>query len=46
MISIIPKFLLEVESVIDLKDKGIKIEEGNQIIGKYKVPCYKVYNLS
>ncbi len=46
MISIIPKFLLEVESVIELKDKGIKIEEGNQIIGKYKVPCYKVYNLS
>lgn len=44
--AIIPKFLFEDEEIITLKDKGIKIQEGNQILGKYKVPCYKFFNLS
>lgn len=44
--AIIPKFLFEDEEIITLKDRGIKIQEGNQIIGKYKVPCYKFFNLS
>ena len=44
--AIIPRFLFEDEEIITLKDKGVKIQEGNQIIGKYKVPCYKFFNLS
>lgn len=46
MNAIIPKFLLDLEDIIYLKDSGIKLEEGTQIIGKYKVPCYKFYNIS
>jgi hypothetical protein len=44
--AIIPKFLFEEEDIIHLKDKGIQIQEGNQIIGNYKIPCYKFFNLS
>ena len=45
MNSIIPKFIFDEEDIIYLKDKGIQIQEGTQIIGKYKVPCYKFLNL-
>ena len=44
--AIIPRFIFDEEDIIYLKDKGIQIQEGNQIIGKYKVPCYKFYNLN
>lgn len=44
--SIIPKFLLEKEDIIHLKDKGIQFQEGFQTIGKTKIPCYKFFNLS
>lgn len=44
--AILPKFLFEVEDIVTLKDKGIQIQEGSQIIGKYKVPCYKFFNLN
>lgn len=46
MNSIIPKLLFEDEDIITLKDKGIKIEEGIQTINKFKIPCYKFYNIS
>lgn len=46
MISVIPKFILEVESIVELKDQGIKIEEGIQRIGKFNVPCYIIHNMS
>ena len=45
-VSIIPKFLLEDESITDLKDMGVKFDEGHVVIGGYKVGCIKVYNLS
>ena len=44
--SIIPKFLFEEEDIIFLKDNGIQMQEGNQIINNYKVPCYKFFNLT
>ena len=44
--AIIPKFILEVEDIITLRDRGIKLQEGIQIVGDYKVPCYKFFNLS
>ena len=44
--AILPKFLFEIEDIICLQDKGIQIQEGNHIIGKYRVPCYKFYNLN
>ena len=46
MNSIIPKFIFDEEDIIYLRDKGIQVQEGNQIIGKYKVPCYKFFNIS
>ena len=44
--SIIPKFLLEDEALIELKDMGVEFEEGHVIVGKCKVNCIKVYNLN
>lgn len=44
--SIIPSFLLSSEDIITLKDKGIRIQEGNQVIGKFKIACYKIFNLN
>ena len=44
--AVIPKFILEVEDIITLKEKGIQIQEGTQVIGNYKVPCYKFLNIS
>ena len=44
--SVIPKFLFEEEDIIYLKDKGIQIQEGNQVINNYRIPCYKFYNLT
>ena len=46
LISIIPKCLLEDESLIELKDMGVKFQEGSIVIGKCKVNCVKFYNLS
>ena len=44
--AIIPKFLFEDEDIIYLKDKGIKLDEGLQKVGKIKVPCYRFYNIT
>lgn len=44
--TIIPKCLLEEESIVELKDMGVKLEEGSMIIGHHKVNCIKVYNLT
>ena len=44
--SIIPKFLFNEEDIIYLRDKGLQITEGNQIVGEYKVPCYKFFNMN
>jgi hypothetical protein len=44
--AVIPKFLFEIEDIITLQDKGIQLQEGTQVIGNYKVPCYKFMNLS
>lgn len=46
LISIIPKCLLEEEDIITLKDDGVLLEEGSITIGKCKVNCIKVYNLT
>lgn len=45
-ISIIPTCLLEDEALVDLKDAGVKFEEGSITMGGYKIKCIKVYNLS
>ena len=45
MNAIIPKFLIEEEDIIALKDKGISIQEGLQTVTNYKIPCYKFYNI-
>jgi len=44
--SIIPKFLLEDEAITELRDMGVKLAEGSVIIGRCKVNCIKVYNLT
>ena len=44
--SIIPKCLLEDEDIITLKDMGIQLEEGSIKMGRCKVNCIKVYNLT
>lgn len=44
--SILPKFLFDEEDIIYLKDKGIQIQEGSQVISSYKIPCFKFYNLN
>ena len=46
IISIIPKCLLENEDISTLKDLGIHLEEGSVTIGRCKVNCIKVYNLT
>jgi hypothetical protein len=46
IISYIPKCLLEDEAPTQLKDMGIKIEEGTITMGNCKVNCIKVYNLT
>ena len=42
----IPTCLLEDEALVDLKDAGVKFEEGSVILGGYKVNCIKVYHLT
>lgn len=44
--SIIPKCLLETEDITTLKDMGIQLEEGSITLGRCKVNCIKVYNLT
>lgn len=44
--TIIPKCILEEESLVELKDMGVKFDEGHVIVGKCKVNCIKVYNLT
>lgn len=44
--SYIPKALLEDEEIVTLKDMGVKLEEGSITLGKCKVNCIKVYNLT
>ena len=44
--AVIPKFLFEIEDIISLQDKGIQLQEGNQVIGNYKIPCYKFMNMT
>lgn len=46
LISIIPTMLFEDEDIIELKDMGIKFDEGYVNLGKNKVKCIKVYNLT
>ena len=46
VISLIPKCLLETEELTTLRDMGISFEEGSVIVGKCKVNCIKVYNLT
>jgi hypothetical protein len=45
-ISYIPKCLLEEESIVALKDMDVKLEETSLMIGRCKVNCIKVYNLT
>lgn len=44
--SIIPKCLLEDEALVELKDMGVKFDEGSVKLGGCKVNCIKVYNLT
>lgn len=44
--ALIPKCLLEDEGVTTLKDMGVHLEEGHVNIGKCRVNCVKVYNLT
>lgn len=44
--SIIPKCILEEEALVELKDLGVKFDEGSIIVGKCKINCIKVYNLT
>lgn len=44
--AVIPKFVFEKEDIITLKDRGIQIQEGTQVIGSYKIPCYKFLNMN
>lgn len=46
IISYIPKCLLEDEAPNQLRDMGVKLEEGSITLGKCKVNCIKVYNLT
>ena len=46
LISYIPKCLLEDEAPTQLRDMGVKLEEGSIKVGKVKVNCIKVYNLT
>ena len=46
LITIIPKFLLEEESIIELRDMGVKLDEGWVNLCKMKIPYKKVYNLT
>ena len=46
IISYIPKCLLEEEAPTQLRDMGIKVEEGSITLGRCKVNCIKVYNLT
>ena len=46
IISYIPKCLLEDEAPTQLRDMGVKLEEGSITLGKCKVNCIKVYNLT
>ena len=44
--SYIPKCVLEDEQIVTLRDMGVKLEEGTIPIGKVRVNCIKVYNLT
>ena len=44
--SYIPKCVLEDEQIVALRDMGVKLEEGTIPIGKVRVNCIKVYNLT
>lgn len=44
--ALIPKCLLETEDIVTLKDMGVQLEEGSVYMGKCKVNCIKVYNLT
>lgn len=46
LVSIIPKCILEEEALVELKDMGVKFDEGSITIGRCKVNCIKVYNLT
>ena len=46
LVTYIPKCVLEEETLVALKDLGIKFEEGYAIFGKIKVNHIKVYNLT
>lgn len=44
--SIIPRFLLDEEALVELSDMGVKYDTGSVTIGKCKVNCIRVYNLT
>lgn len=46
IISIIPKCLLEDESITTLRDMGVELEEGSITLGRCKVNCVRVFNLT
>ena len=46
LISYIPKCLLDEEAPNQLRDMGVKLEEGSITLGRCKVNCIKVYNLT
>lgn len=46
IISLIPKCILEEEALVELKDLGVKFEETALLIGRCKVNCIRVYNLT
>lgn len=44
--TIIPTCILEDEDIITLKDMGIQVQEGSVKLGKCKINCIKVLNLT
>ena len=46
VISYIPKCLLDEEAPNQLRDMGVELEEGSITVGRCKVNCIKVYNLT
>lgn len=45
-ISYIPTCLLDEEAPQELRDMGIKLEEGKLVVGGCKVNCIRVYNMT
>ena len=46
IVSYIPRYVLEEEQIVALKDMGIKTEDVKYTCGNTKINCLKVYNLT